>query len=319
MAILLMGALLLSANQGAADVERSLWDLPGLAESEINLGFWSLMIAKEFDPSVDVPQSMAKLEALAQKVKAGLPDDSDMAKVSIAQIVLYKPGYWNDSRVFTYDFDDPYWEKQENFLLSTILETYKGNCVSLPLLYLTVMEQVDPTLSFSAVRAPLHFFCRFRDRNGEKVFNVEATSGQFTKSDEVFIESLPPDPRALERGYMLKDLTKRELLADLLLVLIEKARKQSNFQQALRYSELALALDDDSVTGLVGKGSTLQTMALEIQQQAKRDGRSMTATEREKAKDLGRQGRALIDQAKAQGWRMVTKTDQDTYLNNIAQ
>ena len=77
----------------------------------------------------------SKLRQITSQIHAKLPNNSDQAKVMITQLVLYEWG-WDDRGPISYDLNDPYGLRIENRLLSRLLETRKGNCVSMPLLFM---------------------------------------------------------------------------------------------------------------------------------------------------------------------------------------
>ena len=69
---------------------------------------------------------------------------------------------------FTYDFNDPYGDRdQNNMFVSKLLFTNKGQCHSMPLLYLILAEELgaEAYLSFS----PNHSFIKFKDERGDNL------------------------------------------------------------------------------------------------------------------------------------------------------
>ena len=152
---------------------QTIWQLPDIPEEKIDIGLWSLIIAKEFDPSIDVNHFLDQLEEKARKLKAFIRNpDSDKDVIIGTAIFLKDPGWWNDFTTFTYDLEDPLGEIFKNKLLSTYLTTKKGNCVSMPTLFISLVERINPKIPLFAVSAPSHMFCRLRDRQTGEVVNI---------------------------------------------------------------------------------------------------------------------------------------------------
>ena len=50
---------------------------------------------------------------------------------------IYEPGEWNNFQPYQYDMDDPLGTKLSNKLLSHYLAAKKGNCVTMPFLFIS--------------------------------------------------------------------------------------------------------------------------------------------------------------------------------------
>jgi hypothetical protein len=68
-------------------------------------------------------------------------------------------------------------------MLSTYVRTRKGNCVSMPVLFLIVADRIGLKVRLAA--APLHLFVRYTDAAGAD-HNLEATSGGHEAPAELY-------------------------------------------------------------------------------------------------------------------------------------
>jgi hypothetical protein len=76
---------------------------------------------------------------MAGELKAMFPVMANSrVKVEALKKYLYVAGPWNDNRPFQYDLDDPLGQNIRNKLLSSYLDSHKGNCVSMPSLFVVL-------------------------------------------------------------------------------------------------------------------------------------------------------------------------------------
>ena len=282
---------------------QTIWELPQLRDCEIDLGLWALIVAKEYDKALDIDKHLAQIDELVAVVENGLPTRTDEAIVFITQMVLYQPGHWNGERVFSYDLEDPLGKTLRNKFLSTYLQTRKGNCISMPALYLSLLMRIEPEIQAHAVLAPSHIFCRVHDRQTYRTLIIETTSGQVLRNEESILQKLPIPEEALRGGGYLKDLTKKEFLAELINALVVQERRNNRFDTALKYTNLILELSPRSTNGLVNKGALLHQKGYNLQQKIQREKRQPSAKESELIRWYSAEGQALIEQARELGWQ----------------
>ena len=109
-----------------------------------------------------------------------------------------------------YDFED-YWGVQNwsKMFVTKLLKTNTGQCHSMPLLYLTIAEQIGAVAYLS--QSPNHSYIKFQDEKG-KWYNLELTNGMFTVSSFIlnngFIRS-----EAIQNDIYMQNMTKKELLS----------------------------------------------------------------------------------------------------------
>lgn len=114
---------------------------------------------------------------------------------------------------FAYDFDDPFGKKDiAKMFVSKLLTTRKGQCHSMPLLYLILAEElgVEAWLSHS----PQHSYIKLKNARGNW-FNFETTNGHYT-NDAWILSSNFIKSEAIKSGIYLDTLSKRELIASCL-------------------------------------------------------------------------------------------------------
>lgn len=115
----------------------------------------------------------------------------------------------NNYQPMEYDFENFMGESDyESFMVSTLLETKKGNCHSLPYLYKILADEVNVE-AFIAT-APMHVYVKHKDENG-KWWNLELTSGTFSRTSFI-IESFNVSDAGIESGLYLKPLDGKDLL-----------------------------------------------------------------------------------------------------------
>ena len=111
---------------------------------------------------------------------------------------------------FSYDFEDP-WGKQDwtKQFVTKLMGNGKGQCHSMPLLYLILAEEMDieAWLSYS----PSHTYIKVDDGKGN-MLNYETTNGYYTT--DVFVQSSGYiKAEALRSGIYMNTMSKREVIA----------------------------------------------------------------------------------------------------------
>jgi regulator of sirC expression with transglutaminase-like and TPR domain len=190
------------------------------------------------DPSINADATLAQIERLAAQATAlAGPRATDAAKLAALRNVIYEGGAWNDNRPLSYDQTDPLGQNVRNKLISTYLATRRGNCVSMPMLFLLVGERMG--LNLSLATAPLHVFVRYIDPLGREM-NLEATSGGHPARTIWYRQQMPMADRAVESGLYLRTLTRREVVALMATIVVEFLISERRFQEAIEVGETIL-------------------------------------------------------------------------------
>ena len=114
---------------------------------------------------------------------------------------------------FTYDFEDPFgktdWTKM---YVTKLLTTRKGQCHSMPLLYLILAEElgVDAYLAYS----PQHSYIKVKNKKGVW-YNFETTNGHYT-NDSWVLSSNFIKAEAVQQGVYLDTLGRKKVVASCL-------------------------------------------------------------------------------------------------------
>jgi hypothetical protein len=127
-------------------------------EASIDLAQAEVAIEKMVDPKVNEKATLKQLDDLAQAIKARFPQgdatDKELKAVLLLNSLQY-PGPWNDNRPFHYDLDDPMGSNPNHKLLSYYLATRKGNCVSMPVLFVVLSQKLGIEAIGIGIASPL--------------------------------------------------------------------------------------------------------------------------------------------------------------------
>ncbi len=220
-----------ASNPGAID---KLLELP---EQKIDMGIVALTLAKEVYPDINIETYTAKLDELVQNAKAHAKGSSDPDfRIRALNTYLYKV------EGFKYDVADPEVLKTENRYLNGILDTKKGSCVTLPLLYLVIAQRLGYPVY--AVSAPDHLFLRYVDPK-LKEQNIEATGGGGYIADEKYREDLIGNTKDIKSGSYFKTLTYREFMANLLVQNGVYWGRKGDIQTTISYAKKAISINPE--------------------------------------------------------------------------
>ena len=113
---------------------------------------------------------------------------------------------------FKYDFEDYLGIKDwSQMFVSKLLATGKGQCNSLPRLYLILAEEIGAEAFLSL--SPNHSYIKFKDEE-ENWYNVELTNGMFT-TESMILQSGFIKSEALQSGIYMQQMTEKQLLSQL--------------------------------------------------------------------------------------------------------
>jgi regulator of sirC expression with transglutaminase-like and TPR domain len=185
------------------------------------------------------------------------PRASEGAKIDAVRKVLYEPGPWNGNRPFTYDQSDPFGENVQHKLLSHYLKTRRGNCVTMPTLFMIVGRGIG--LNLTLTTAPLHVLVRYT-RPGLHPFNIEATSGCSSARDEWYRQKMPMSDLAVESGLYLRTHTERETVAVMATTVLDYLASVGRNEEAIKAADAILAANPKDGYTMVRKGSVLAAM-----------------------------------------------------------
>jgi regulator of sirC expression with transglutaminase-like and TPR domain len=231
-----------------------------LSQPESRLDF--LEAAMTFDRVIDKAGTTSSAPAtVARLVDAALqmagPEPTDAYKLAAVRKAIYGAGAWNYNRPFTYDLKDPFGQQVRSKMLSTYVRTRKGNCVSMPVLFLIVADRIGLKVRLAA--APLHLFVRYTDPSGVD-HNLEATSGGHEASAEIYRRKMPMSERAIRSGLYMRTLTKRETVAQMAASVLDFLMAERRYQEAADVADAMLAVNPRDAYALVKRGSAVAGM-----------------------------------------------------------
>lgn len=213
------------------------------------------------DPSIDEAAALAELDGMVGTVNKMLstllPDEAstDMAKIKALRAFICEPGHWNDQKPFQYDLTDPLGQQPGAQLLAHYLATKKGNCVSMPMLFLALGEKLG--LDFTLSSAPLHLFVKYTDRATGKTWNLQTTSGAGFTRDEHYRKQLAMTDEAIANGIYLKTMRRREALAMIATGILDALIASGRYEEAIAVADVLIEANPADTYSLMKKGTAL--------------------------------------------------------------
>ena len=242
-----------------AEIVRSILAGP---ESKIDFAQAKLAIDKLVDPSTDVDGTRRKLDAMTSAAAAFTgPKATDIAKLRAVRKYIYEAGPWNDYRAFKYDLADPLGLKMEHKTLSNYLSTHLGNCVSMPVLFLVLVDRMGVHVTLST--APNHLFLKYVDDAQGTTLNIEATSGGNPARDTWIRQQFPMSDRAVASGVYLKTLSRREAVAAMAELVLEHDLLIGRYRDAVKVAAVILIEGVDQRLPQVGPIAGIERQTLE--------------------------------------------------------
>ncbi|MEM9969623.1 MAG: transglutaminase family protein [Pseudomonadota bacterium] len=243
----------LTVAYAAADIADDLRAIIADDAQHGDLARTKLAFDRLIDPSIDTAAAMRAVDKIVADVRQmTLPGASNWDIAQILRMVIYAPGPWNENRPFAYDHDDPLGLQTQNRLLSDYLKDRRGNCITMPFLFLIAGERLG--LDMTAGLAPLHVFVRFTDDAGV-THNLEATSGAGRTRDSHYLQHLPMTDRAIESGIYLRSLTREELVAVMAVSVAEHLMDRGRHQEALETLKVILSEYPQYAYAMVKQGT----------------------------------------------------------------
>lgn len=227
-------------------------------DGELDYARTKLALDSLIDPTLDASRTMAELDQLADSARrlAGA-DAIAVAKLTAVRTVIYEAGPWNGGRPFAYDHSDPFGKDVRNKLLANYLSTRRGQCVSMPILFLIVADRLG--LNVALATAPHHVFLRFTDERG-RALNIEATSGGHPAPDPQYRRNFPMTDRALENGLYMRTLSRREAVALMATTVLQHLMTEKRYEEVAAVSRVILPHNPRDVHVLLWEASAYAEM-----------------------------------------------------------
>lgn len=237
-------------SPGVAAAVRAILSVP---DAELAYGKAKLALDHLVDPGFDPGEVMAELDAMAARaLEMAGPEADESTKLGAIRHLIYESGPWNDHRPFAYDPSDPLGQRLDNKLLPNYLATRRGQCVSMPILFLVLAEKLGIDMRLAC--APHHVFLRYTDQ-GDRTFNVEATSGGHPARDEWYRSQFAISDRAIESGVYMRTLSRRESVALMATTVLQHLMFEARYAEAIAASEVILRYNPRDVHVLLWKAT----------------------------------------------------------------
>lgn len=210
-------------------------------ESQMDLASIKLTIDHMIEPATDKAAALKRLDEMASEVKASFPlGASSLVKFKTLRDYLYQPPPLSGRKPFIYNLEDDRSPRAK--LLSVYLATHKGNCVSMPLLFVILGQKLGIPVTIAT--APAHFYVKFRGDNGNW-YGVETTSGGGWAEDDWQKAQFPTiTPKTIANGVYMQPLTKKETAAVIAESLLENYENQRSVEADEARIKLALLILD---------------------------------------------------------------------------
>lgn len=171
---------------------------------------------KEIDKRTDLCRLIMQQEKLSQS--DNLAKNNVLYRLFTQTITVRQPG---TEKIIThypvqYNLED--YRSEQDFtshFITTLLATNKGQCYSMPLLYLIVAEKLGAEAYLSY--APKHSMVKIKDNKG-RWYNLELTC-RYIMSDNHYINSGLIKSQAIRSGLYLSPMNKKEVIASLMIQL----------------------------------------------------------------------------------------------------
>lgn len=210
------------------------------SERDIDVATTALNLAAEVYSGLPTSRYLERLAAMVNEASSKLA----LAGVrSHRDIVRGLNSYLFDDFGMQYDHSPDGKGKTETYFLNGIMDTKRGMCLTMPMLYLAISQRLG--LPISVALAPQHTFLRYQVP-GRTPHNIEVTSGGGTLTDEAHVRKFSIPSRAIENGAYLRTLSMREYMATMLLPIGHAMHDRGKPGLALAYFESAHRLNPKS-------------------------------------------------------------------------
>lgn len=264
-----------------------------------------LTIDRMVEPSVDVAANLKIIDGMTadiESMRAAAGATSDLDKLAVLKRYIYQPGPWNGGKAFSYDLDDPLGHKPENRLLSDYLADRRGNCVSMPMLFMILGNRMG--LKMTLAEAPLHSLVKFTDSDGNQ-WNLEATSGAGFTRDSHYQKQMPIiTEAAIKNGVYLRALPREEMIAtEVSGMLVAHLMETGRLEDAVAITDRLLTHAPKSIRLKLTRAGVLGLLLQRDIIGRYKNMSEITPEIRAFADDLYRQNMTAFAEAEALGWR----------------
>ncbi len=281
--------------------------------SEISLLQTLLTFEKIVDPTVDINQVAKSINGIIDEIKKIAPSTADpLVLIPIISKYLYEGGYWNGNEKYSYDFNDPLGTKLSNKLISNYIKTKRGNCVSMPMLYLVLADKLG--LDATLAHAPLHNYVKIRDEIRGVIYSIEATHVGQISLDEYYRNVLNVSPSAIKNGVFLAPLSRKQVIGSMATIIVESLLKRQQWETAMGVCHLILKQHPQYANIMAKIGNCYYKL---LQERVAKARNGYTAKDKEYMDSLYEQNIYWFERAESLGWTMPTNNGTQQYLEKV--
>jgi regulator of sirC expression with transglutaminase-like and TPR domain len=284
-----------------------------------DLALIKLTIDKMVDPSLDSKTYLKKIDALVAQIRALLAAKSNPTgdeKLEAMRAYLYDAGPWNHYQPFTYDLDHPEGTDISQKLISTYIDTRKGNCISMPILFAIIGQRLGLDVTLST--APLHVFVKYTDHLSGVTSNIETTSGGHPARDAWLREQFPTmTDESIRNGVYMKRLSKQESAAVMARIVAEHFTAQRQYKKAVAIAETILPYYPADAELMIRIGSCYTKLIEENFAKKYPSPIDIPENQRSYYRYLDGGSRFYFAKAQQLGWRQPTQEEDQEYLNTV--
>lgn len=286
-----------------------------LPDEQVDYAAAKLVVDRLIDPSTDTAAVRRELDHWEAAVRGNVPANPTARQVLDALLkTLYQPGPWNQGKPFSYDLSDPLGKNPKNKQLATYLATRKGNCVSMPILFVILGQRLG--LPVALATAPNHVLVKFADDTQQMWLNVEATAGGF-KHDSSYQRETGISEAALDNGLYLRPLLPHEGLGVIAGTLMEHYGAKKDAAALMAVVDLALTANPKDPVAMIWKANAYY---LDTQQRITSKYPNAADVPPELHAEYRRvtqENLAWFAKAESLGWTQKTPEQEASYLQHI--
>jgi len=213
------------------------------AEEEFNLDEAALLIARTEYPQLNVPDQLARLDALAFRLHCDLSRPALEIIASMNKLLFEKEQFRGNEE----EYDDP-----RNSYLNDVLDRKLGIPISLSIIYIEVARRRG--LPVMGLSFPGHFLVKYRTGHNEILIDPYRRGRILTRRDcQELLKAQFGDEAELKPEYFAAS-TKKQILARMLNNLKGSYVRRHDFTRVLTLVQLALGVDPESSQQLHDRG-----------------------------------------------------------------
>ncbi|WP_158549177.1 transglutaminase family protein [Lysobacter silvisoli] len=286
-----------------------------LPDDKVDYATVKLTVDRLIDPSTNTAAVRRQLDQWERATRGNVPANPTARQVLDALLkTLYVPGPWNQNRPFTYDLDDPFGRDARNKQLATYLATRKGNCVSMPTLFLVLGQRLGLTVALAT--APNHLLVKFADDEQQMWLNVEATAGGF-KYDSSYQRETDITEAALDNGLYLRPLLPHEGVGAIAGTLMEHYGAKKDADALMAVADLALEANPKDPVAMIWKANAYYIQTEQRIRSKYPNVADAPPELQDEYRRLSRENLAWFTKAESLGWTQKTPEQEASYLQHI--